>query len=220
MAHGRDWMPTRREDVLAMAHAWINTLPSLKPILEVTDAEISELTELTEDAERAQAAWLQNRGDRVLAARARQAFAALTNFMRTLRRRRFFFYPLTPAQWLSLNLEPPDTTRTEHIEVSEVVEYELRLRNIREILINFWVKGSENRAKPVGYDGAVIIWQILDEPPDGPHNLTEHTMASRTPHALEFREEDRGKTVYIALAWQNERGNLGAWSEIQSAIIP
>ena len=215
-----DWMPGRREDILAMARQWIDTLPSLKPLLAVTDAEIDELEELTEDAERAQAAWLQNRGDQVLAARAREAFGRLTTYMRTLRRRRFFNYPMEPSQWLSLGLRPPDTVRTEHIEVPEVVEFELRLRNIREIVINFWVKGSESRAKPVTYDGAVVIWQILDEPPDGPHNLTEHTMASRTPHALEFREEDRGKTVYIALAWQNERGNLGAWSEIQSAIVP
>jgi hypothetical protein len=35
-------------------------------------------------------------------------------------------------------------------------------------------------------------------------------MASKTPHTLNFTEEERGKTVYIAAAWQNERGNLGA----------
>jgi hypothetical protein len=27
-------------------------------------------------------------------------------------------------------------------------------------------------------------------------------------------------TVYIAAAWQNERGIIGNWSEIQSAVIP
>jgi hypothetical protein len=37
-----------------------------------------------------------------------------------------------------------------------------------------------------------------------------NTMASKTPHALEFTEEERGKTVYIALAWQNEHGLIGA----------
>jgi hypothetical protein len=43
---------------------------------------------------------------------------------------------------------------------------------------------------------------------------------TQRPHTLEFRKEDRGKTVYIAAAWQNERGNIGQWSDIQSAIIP
>jgi hypothetical protein len=45
-------------------------------------------------------------------------------------------------------------------------------------------------------------------------------MASRTPHLLQFPENLRGKTVYIAGCWQNERGILGAWSDIQSAVIP
>jgi hypothetical protein len=45
-------------------------------------------------------------------------------------------------------------------------------------------------------------------------------MASRTPHTLQFTEEDRGKTVYIALRWQNERGNTGPWSDIKSTVIP
>jgi hypothetical protein len=45
-------------------------------------------------------------------------------------------------------------------------------------------------------------------------------MASRTPFTLHFEETDRGKTVYVALAWQNERGIRGAWSDIKSAIVP
>jgi hypothetical protein len=94
------------------------------------------------------------------------------------------------------------------------------LRNIREVLVNFWIKGETHRAKPLHYDGAVIIWAILDTPPASPDDLILHTLASKTPHTLEFREEDRGKTVYIAAAWQNERGNVGRWSEIQSAVIP
>jgi hypothetical protein len=119
-----------------------------------------------------------------------------------------------------LGLPQRDEIRTPHIDVSEVVEFELKLRNIREILVSFWVKGSKYKAKPSGYDGAVIIWDVLDTPPPEPANLNRHTMASKTPHALEFTEEERGKTVYIALAWQNERGNIGVWSEILSAVIP
>jgi len=42
----------------------------------------------------------------------------------------------------------------------------------------------------------------------------------QTPCALTFSGEHRGKTVYIAAAWQNERGNVGQYSEILSAVIP
>jgi hypothetical protein len=82
------------------------------------------------------------------------------------------------------------------------------------------VKGSDSRAKPAGFEGAVIVWDVLDTPPELPTDLAHHTMASRMPHILEFPETDRGKTVYIAVQWQSERGNTGPWSEILSAVIP
>jgi hypothetical protein len=122
------------------------------------------------------------------------------------------------SDWLRIGLKPRDMIRTPHIEVNEVVEFELKLHEIRQILVNFWVKGTAHKAKPAGYDGAVIIWAVLDAP--DVHSLTRHTMASKTPHSLDFPEEERGKTVYIAAAWQNERGIIGPWSEILNTIIP
>ena len=101
-----------------------------------------------------------------------------------------------------------------------MVEFELILRHIGEIVINFWGKGSTSKAKPNGYDGVVIIWDVLDTPPEGPDCLNRHTLASRTPYALHLAESERGKTVYIAVCWQNARGNIGQWSEIQNAVIP
>jgi hypothetical protein len=130
------------------------------------------------------------------------------------------FGPVTDLDRDNMKIRNPDLIRTPHIDVKEVVEFELKLRNIREILVNFWVKGETHKAKPSGYDGAVIIWDVLDELPASIHDLTLHTMASRTPHALEFDETERGKTVYIAATWQNERGLIGNWSEILSAVVP
>ena len=128
--------------------------------------------------------------------------------------------PVTDGDRRNMGIPNRDTTPTPHIEVTEAVELELGLRNIREILVNFRVKGSAHKAKPTGYDGAVIVWGILDAPPTGPDDLVNHTMASRTPHVLTFEESQRGKTVYICAAWQNERGNIGPWSEILNAIVP
>jgi hypothetical protein len=45
-------------------------------------------------------------------------------------------------------------------------------------------------------------------------------LRTRTPHVLEFTEPQRGQTVYLALRWQNEKGEKGPWSEIQSTVIP
>jgi hypothetical protein len=93
--------------------------------------------------------------------------------------------PLNDGDFKDLGLQPPDTIRTPHIDVSEMVDFVIHLSNIRE----------------------------LDE-------LPHHTMASRTPHTLTFEEGQRGKTIQIAIAWQNERSHLGQWSEYKSTIIP
>jgi hypothetical protein len=215
-----DWMPRKRAEQLALAKLWVDELPKANGMWNVQEAAIAELSELAEDAESALGKAEADKGSAVANARAKEAFAAMVRYMRLLHARTFFTPPMKDSDWLRLGLRPRDLIRTEHTEVTETVEFEIKLRNIRELLVNFWIKGSSNKAKPAGYDGAVIVWDILDSPPAEPLSLTRHTMASRTPHALEFAEEERGKTVYIALAWQNERGIIGAWSGIQSGIVP
>jgi hypothetical protein len=60
---------------------------------------------------------------------------------------------------------------------------------------------------------------VLDHPPADAGELTKALLATRTPHTLEFTEEERGKTVYVALQWQNNKGQKGPWSEILWAIV-
>jgi hypothetical protein len=80
----------------------------------------------------------------------------------------------------------------------------------------------DSNARPYGMNGAVISFAISH---DG-HVITDHKqlihteLATRTPHFLHFEEADRGKTVYIAMQWQNESGARGEFTEIQSAVIP
>ena len=99
-------------------------------------------------------------------------------------------------------------------------DFVIHLSNIRELVIDFWQQGSTHKAKPDGYDGAVIVWDVRDTAPTNADELMHHTMASRTPFTLHFEETERGKTVFVGLCWQNERGIIGAWSEFKSAIIP
>ena len=59
---------------------------------------------------------------------------------------------------------------------------------------------ARHRAKPEGYDGAVVMWAVGDAPFTRIEDLTGgHTMASRTPHPLVF---------------------TGEWSDILSTVIP
>ncbi|MDR3236860.1 MAG: hypothetical protein LBT48_09110 [Prevotellaceae bacterium] len=79
---------------------------------------------------------------------------------------------------------------------------------------------SSKRAKPAGVHGAEIIWAILDAPPAGWDSLIHSVFDTHTPYIFTFTYEERGKTLYFALRWENTRGEKGPLTEIQSTIIP
>jgi hypothetical protein len=128
---------------------------------------------------------------------------------------------ITDAQRIALGLHVRDTTSTT-IDVPktrpeldiDVVDFRRRLK------VLFHDMGSKSKAKPYGTNGAVIIYAVLDAPPADVSALTRSVLATRTPHILEFTEEERCKTVYIAICWQNEKGERGHCSEIETAIVP
>jgi len=149
-----------------------------------------------------------------------EAQAEATRVLRAFVNQFLRFPPVTNVDRAEMGIPNHDTIRTDHTVVTETVDFVIHVRNQRELSVEFWQEGQTHRAKPDGYDGAVLVWDILDSPPADQDSLTHHTMASRTPFTLHFTEEDRGKRCYIALQWQNERGIVGAWSDIKDAIIP
>jgi hypothetical protein len=152
--------------------------------------------------------------------RRNEAQAECTSIIRAFVNQFLRFPPVTDADRIEMRIPNHDTIRTDHKIVTEKVDFVIHLGAIRELVLDFWIQGADNKAKPEGYDGAVVIWGERDTPPDKPDELPHHAMASKTPYTLPFDELDRGKTVQIALCWQNERGYRGAWSEYKSAIVP
>jgi hypothetical protein len=130
------------------------------------------------------------------------------------------FSPVNKTDLIEMGIPVHDKIRTDHTVVTEEVDFVIQVASQRELSVEFWQKGQTHKAKPHGYDGAVLEWDLLDAPPANQDELTHHTMASRTPYPLHFTEEDRGKRVYVALRWQNERGILGQWSDIKDAVVP
>ena len=85
--------------------------------------------------------------------------------------------------------------------------------------ISFRDSASNSAAKPKGVHGAEIKWAIADEAPLI-KDLINSSFDTRTPHTLEFTDQERGKTVWIRLRWENTRGEKGEWSDMVNAIIP
>jgi len=146
-------------------------------------------------------------------AKVEKSFRELTNqYLR--------YQPVTDVDRAEMGINNHDTIRTDHKEVLEQVSIEIGSDGIRTLLVNFKIKDADHKAKPAGYAGVVIFWEILDEPPTNTNQLTHHAFASRTPYRIIFEEAERGKAVYITMAWQNARGIHGRWSEIQKAFVP
>ena len=215
-----DWMPSTIQGRIDMGRNWVNLFQTKATAWKIPQTIPGELNDYVEQAEEEQTLALGPNSTEAIRHRRDRFVAELVAFMRDIRRRHFFIPPMNEEDFLSLGLRLPDTIRTDHVNVTEEVDFVLEISGIRQVHVRFWQQGLASMAKPAGYDGAVLDWGIFDTPPAEPEDLTNHTMASRTPHTIQFTEEDRGKTVYIALRWQNERGNTGPWSDIKSTVVP
>jgi hypothetical protein len=78
----------------------------------------------------------------------------------------------------------------------------------------------DKRGKPYGALFAELACGVLDSPPAGVGDLPRVITATKWSVILTFREEDRGKTVYIAGHWKGTGQKEGPWSAIISVIIP
>ena len=134
---------------------------------------------------------------------------------------RFLRYdPTTDADRTNMGIPNRTAMRSSQGTVDKMVAFLTRPGNIREVKAKLWALGSERRAKPAGYHGADIAYDVLDSPPSNPQDLRRSAVSTRSNYTLRFTEEERGKRVYIAMRWQNKRGLWGEWSEVQSTIIP
>jgi hypothetical protein len=81
---------------------------------------------------------------------------------------------------------------------------------------------SGSKANP--YHQKVIVRYALlplaDPAPTRVDQLGQSLLDGRQPCELSYPEEDWGKVVYFATAYQNDRGEMGNWSPIGSVIIP
>jgi hypothetical protein len=127
---------------------------------------------------------------------------------------------ITDAQRIALGLHVHDTQPTPVPVPVTRPELDIDVLDVRRLKVSFHDQGSESKGKPYGMNGAVIVYAVLDTPPADPDALSHSVLATRTPHTLEFTEEERGKRVYLAICWANEKGQRGPWSEIESAIVP
>lgn len=127
---------------------------------------------------------------------------------------------VTDADRVSMGLPVHDRKPSPVPTPATVPEFEVKMPVPRRLEIHFRDTGSTRRAKPPGVHGVEIRWALLKESPASLDELTRSGFDTRSPYTLDFDENHRGQSVYLALRWENSRGEKGPWSDIARAIIP
>jgi hypothetical protein len=113
MATTKDWLPTTREGILAMANDWILVCATKKTDWNISNPVIVDLIAHKDTADTALSA-AKNETTRtpVATAQCKEAFDALTAAVRDMKRRYFLTPPLLDSDYISLGLKPHDSTPT------------------------------------------------------------------------------------------------------------
>jgi hypothetical protein len=132
-------------------------------------------------------------------------------------------HALTDEDHTALGVKIPDKHRTPAPTPTGIIEFFMKMLAVARLGVVYRDSGSPSKAKPPGVQGAEIrvgITEIGDPPITDPEKLPRSEFSTRTPYTLIFSAEDSGKRAYIAMRWENTRGEKGPWSPIQSAVIP
>ncbi|MCL2231777.1 MAG: hypothetical protein FWB99_01720 [Treponema sp.] len=134
-------------------------------------------------------------------------------------KRHIHYEEVTDEERNEIDVPNHSKSRSFKKRIDEAVDFTLVIDGLRKVHVHYKVLGAKGKAKPRNYDGVVIRWALLDAEPKSIEDLIHTATASRTPHTLLFSEGDRGKKLYVALAWK--KGSLlGPWTNIQSTYVP
>jgi hypothetical protein len=212
-----NWLPAGREAILALAAVWITVCNIKRTLWGIAGVALTEFAELR-NAALAAFALIQDESTRtrVTVAECKAAFNALKAFMRDFKRRYFIKPPLTDADFISLGLRPPSSTRTPVTPPKDGPEFSIVPMGRGAIGILYWDGMSGKRgSKPHGVEGVRIFYRVSDVPITDQEQLTKSVWATKCPHIIRFTEADRGKRVYFALKWEiRKEDGESPWSEI------
>lgn len=122
-------------------------------------------------------------------------------------------------QLLGLPIPDPTRTRAPVPTTRPVVSVEV-LEHLQHVIHWRDEATPKSKAKPAGVRGAEIWAWIGPNPPADPAGFKWVALDSATPYLLVYEAADAGKTAYLALRWENTRGETGPWSDVVSATIP
>ena len=238
MPYESNWLPGRRELQLAMAKNWLFIIGnSNPPPWNIPQPDVADLNNLTGEAETALVQAQSSARTPVITAECKAAFEALIAKMRLLKSHYFLTPPLTDADYISLELQPKDTTHTPVPPPTAQAEADISRPGVHLLELHLRpVAGSppDPHRADYGYriyygvlppggaavEAATGIKRELLKAPVSGDELPHSRFTRRKKELFDFPAEDSGKTVYFCIRYENAKGEPGPWGPMFSSVIP
>jgi hypothetical protein len=210
-----------REAILEMANDWISVCGVKQGVWNIPGTAVTGLTTLRDTARTAlETAKNETTRTPVATAQCKEAFDALSDFMRDFKRRYFLSPPLLDSNLISLGLKPHDSHPTPSPTPTAQVTIEAYLVGRHELGVRIiYVTGSPDDPANKGYRIWYSVAALGETPPANPEELRKSFYTQRKKDLIEFEYGDSGKSVYFAVQIEND-GKKGSWGPMVQALIP
>ncbi|MDR3115707.1 MAG: hypothetical protein LBU25_09335 [Treponema sp.] len=236
----KDWLPTTRTLILAMCRNWIAYMTeALRTAWGIPAAQFTELSALFGNAE----ALLQKAMDdaertHVITVECQGAFTALKEKMRFFWDRYFKMPPLTEGDWAALGFRKKDPHPTPAPAPEGVPSASFSYTGAPHVLTAHLspLAGTLELNPESDYGYAVYLGVMppggatleqaasdkhyLMKPPADGKPLGHYRFTRRRKEKILFDSEDAGMTAYICCRYENQKGDVGQWGPVASAVIP
>ena len=130
--------------------------------------------------------------------------------------------PVTDLDRDNMNVPNRDQTRTPHWDTPEHVDMTHRPHADLELLFEFRVEETGERAIPSGYNGVVLYTRPLEDGEPVPDRMAilESRLVSHAYHIERFDSRLKGGRVAVTAAWENGRGVEGQRCEVVVVTVP
>jgi hypothetical protein len=239
MTRTTDWLPHKREAQIAFSENWQTILTMAKISAWGHPRDGSDCAQNPDHYRREAALALTQSTARtvVITAQAKTAFAALTEKMRFFKSHYFVLPPLTDTDLIFLGLKPHDAKPTPIPPPADQAEADVRYPGAHMLELHLRPVDAASPDPHRSDYGFRVYFGIL---PPGGASVEAATSSKRElmkapisgdelPHShftrrkrerLDFSQEERGKTIYFRVRYENAKGEPGPWGPIFSAVIP
>lgn len=219
---GHDWVPKKESELRQLGGKWQGLLSIEANIAkygldaQATDAITDALTVFESAVVGYEA--LDTSSNRKKKDEAKTALiAAMRKFANSQLR---YNEKMTDTDREGFGLKPKDTNPTVQMPPKSqphvVIEH---TKNHFEILIKALSHEANESHRPEDAYGVRYVWQVGGEMPANGEDLGKQKFSRKTAQVVTFKEEDKGKTVFCSACYENSKGEVGPFAEIEDSVI-